>query len=86
MNGTTGGASGMDASRLEHLMSVMRDDIARDRYFGGVIAIGRHGTLALHEAIGHADSARTRPVAKDSVFSLFSTTKEITVVLVLRSF
>ena len=44
--------TGMDESRLRHLMDVMRDDIERDRYFGGVIAIGRHGRLALHEAIG----------------------------------
>ncbi len=77
--------SGMDARRLKRLMQVMQEDIDNDKYFGGVIAIGRHGNLALHEAIGHADSARTRPVKKDSVFSLFSVTKAITVVLVLRA-
>jgi CubicO group peptidase (beta-lactamase class C family) len=75
----------MDESRLQRLVEVVRDDIERDRYFGGVIAIGRHGQLALHEAFGHADSARKRPVRKDSVFSLFSTTKAITTVLVLRA-
>jgi CubicO group peptidase (beta-lactamase class C family) len=85
MKNTTDTPSGMDASRLRHLMTVMKDDVEQDRYFGGVIAIGRHGQLALHEAIGHANSARTRPVRKDSVFSLFSTTKAITVVLVLRA-
>ncbi len=76
---------GMDAARLGQLMKVMQEDIAKDRYFGGVIAVGRHGKLALHAAIGHADSARKRPVKKDSVFSLFSVTKAITVVLVLRA-
>ena len=75
----------MDAARLKHLMKVMQEDIDADNYFGGVIAIGRHGQLALHEAIGHADSARKRPVKKDSVFSLFSVTKAITVVLMLRA-
>ena len=80
-----GTRAGMDESRLQRLMDVMREDIDQDRYFGGVIAIGRHGQLALHEAVGHADSARKRPVRKDSVFSLFSTTKAITVVLVLRA-
>jgi CubicO group peptidase (beta-lactamase class C family) len=75
----------MDESRLQRLLEVMREDIEQDRYFGGVIAIGRHGHLALHEAVGHADSARKRPVRKDSVFSLFSTTKAITVVLTLRA-
>jgi CubicO group peptidase (beta-lactamase class C family) len=57
--------AGIDASRLQRLMEVMRDDIERDRYFGAVLAIGRRGHLVLHEAIGHADSARKRPVRKD---------------------
>jgi CubicO group peptidase (beta-lactamase class C family) len=75
----------MDAARLKRVMDVMRDDIEKDRYFGGALAIGRHGKLALLEAIGHADSKRTRPVKEDSVFSLFSVTKAFTVVLVLRA-
>jgi CubicO group peptidase (beta-lactamase class C family) len=75
----------MDAARLADLMAVVREDIANDRYFGGVLAIGRHGKLALHEAFGHADSKHTRPVKKDSVFSLFSVTKAFTVVLILRA-
>ena len=75
----------MDPARLRHLMAVMQEDIDADRYLGGVIAIGRHGKLALHAAIGHADADRKRLVKKDSVFSLFSVTKAITVVLVLRA-
>jgi CubicO group peptidase (beta-lactamase class C family) len=75
----------MDTTRLRRVMAVMQEDIDKDRYFGGVIAIGRHGKLALHEAIGHADSGHKRPVRKDSVFSLFSVTKALTTVLVLRA-
>ena len=78
-------ANGMDAARLKHLMEVVQEDIDADKYYGAVLAIGRHGKLALHEAIGHADPGRKRPVRKDSVFSLFSVTKAITVVLVLRA-
>jgi CubicO group peptidase (beta-lactamase class C family) len=85
MSRTADAAGDMDETRLKHLVEVMREDVERDRYFGGVIAVGRHGRLALHEAVGHADSARTRPVKKDSVFSLFSATKSLTVVLVLRA-
>jgi CubicO group peptidase (beta-lactamase class C family) len=77
--------NGMDPARLARLMDVVREDIAQDRYYGMQIAIGRHGRLALHEAVGHADPAHQRPVRKDSVFSLFSVTKAITVVLVLRA-
>lgn len=78
-------AGGVHTQGLERLREVLREDIASDRYFGGVIAIGRHGKLVFHEAFGHADSKRTRPVKKDSVFSLFSVTKAFTVVLVLRA-
>jgi len=78
-------ANGMDAGRLTRLMEVAQQDIDADRYYGTVLAIGRHGKLVLHEAIGHADPKRKRPVKKDSVFSLFSVTKAITVVLVLRA-
>jgi len=77
--------SGLDSARLRRIMETMQEDIARDRYFGGVIAVGRHGKLALLEAIGHADAARAPAVKKDSVFSLFSVTKAFTVVLVLRA-
>lgn len=82
---STKSASGLDSKRLAEILNVMREDIAEDKYFGGVIAVGRHGKLALHEAVGHADPARKRPVKRDSVFSLFSVTKAMTVVLVLRA-
>lgn len=78
-------AAGLDAGRLGHLKAVMEEDIRKGRYFGGVLAIGRHGVLALHEAVGYADADKKRPVKKDSVFSLFSITKQFTNVLVFRA-
>jgi CubicO group peptidase (beta-lactamase class C family) len=74
-----------DRERLAHLQSVIADDVAAGRYFGAVIAVARAGRLGLHDAIGHADSRRSRPLRLDSVFSIFSVTKAITNVLVLRS-
>jgi CubicO group peptidase (beta-lactamase class C family) len=78
-------ASGMDSQRLAEILRVMRADIAKEKYHGGVIAIGRHGKLVFHEAIGHSSPDRKLPVKKDSVFSLFSVTKAFTVVLVLKA-
>ncbi len=78
-------AGGMDAKRLAEILRVMREDIVKDKYHGGVIAIGRHGKLVFHEALGHSAPDRKRPVKKDSVFSLFSVTKALTVVLVLKA-
>lgn len=71
--------------RLAHLRRVIADDIAAGRYFGAVIAVARAGHLGLHDAIGHADATASRPLRLDSVFSIFSVTKAITNVLVLRS-
>jgi CubicO group peptidase (beta-lactamase class C family) len=73
------------AERLEHLRRVIAEDIAAGRYFGAVLAIARAGQLGLHEAIGHADAAASRALRLDSVFSIFSVTKAITNVLVLRA-
>jgi CubicO group peptidase (beta-lactamase class C family) len=71
--------------RLAHLQQVIAADVAAGRYYGGVLAVARSGRVALHEAIGYADAARTLPLQRDSVFSIFSVTKAITNVLVLRS-
>ena len=73
------------AERLGHLRRVIAEDIAAGRYFGAVLAIARAGQLGLHEAIGHADAAASRALRLDSVFSIFSVTKAITNVLVLRA-
>ena len=76
---------GLNAERLQHLKSVIEDDIKKDLYFGGAMIVARHGEIGLYEAFGHADSKKTRKVQKDSVFSLFSVTKSFTNVLVLRA-
>jgi CubicO group peptidase (beta-lactamase class C family) len=77
--------NGLDPSRLRHLKSTVEDDIQRGRYYGGVILVARHGVVGIHEAIGFIDPATRKPVKKNSVFSLFSTTKAITNVLVFRA-
>jgi CubicO group peptidase (beta-lactamase class C family) len=78
-------ASTMDQRRLEHLQGVIRSDIAAGLYHGAVIKVSRGGELALDVAIGAADAAQTQPLARDSVFSIFSITKAFTNVLVLRA-
>ena len=71
--------------RLEQLKHVIAEDVDAGRYYGAVIAVARGGRLGIHEAIGHGDAARRQPLQLDSVFSIFSVTKAITNVLVLRS-
>ena len=77
--------SGLRQDRLDYLLDVMRDDIAKGRYYGGVICVARHGVLALHAAVGHGYRNQQTPLTTRSVFSIFSTTKAITNVLVFRA-
>ncbi len=77
--------NGLAADRLRHLKAVIEDDVKRGRYYGGVILVARNGVVGLHEAIGFSNAKDKRPITKKSVFSLFSTTKAITNVLVFRA-
>ena len=79
------GRSGLRRDRLNHLEAVIAEDVARGRYHGAVICVGRHGELALHAAIGHGYADRRQPLSRKTVFSLFSVTKAITNVLVFRA-
>ncbi len=76
---------GLNPDRLRHLVSVMEEDAARGDYFGGVVIVARHGKIGLKVAFGHADSAKSKKVEEDSVFSIFSVTKALTTVLTLRA-
>lgn len=78
------GSAALSRDRLERLKLAMNSDIEAGRYYGGVLAVARHGELAWLEAVGHADEARTRAVKTDSVFSLFSVSKAFTNVLVFQ--
>ena len=75
----------INQERLAHLQQVIAADVAAGRYYGAVIAVARRGRMVMHEAIGYADAARTQPLQRDSVFSIFSVTKALTNVLVLRA-
>ncbi len=77
--------SGLSAERMQHLKATIEDDVRRGWYFGAVVVVARHGMVALREAIGHIDSKRDRPLKKNSVFNIFSTTKALTNVLVFRA-
>jgi CubicO group peptidase (beta-lactamase class C family) len=75
----------LNEERLGHLQRVIAEDVDAGRYYGAVIAVARGGRVGLHAAIGHGDAARKQALKVDSVFSIFSVTKALTNVLVLRS-
>jgi CubicO group peptidase (beta-lactamase class C family) len=75
----------MNPQRLQHLAATMRADIAAGLYHGAVLKVARGGEVVFDEAIGSEDAAQTKPLKKDSVFSIFSITKAFTNFLVLRA-
>lgn len=76
---------GMDQARLAHFCGAIEEDLAKDLYFGAVVLVARHGEVVLHRAFGHGGGEERKPLQLDSVFSLFSLTKCLTNVLVLRA-
>lgn len=77
--------SGFWQDRLDHLKAVIAADVAAGAYFGAVLRVARHGVVGFDEAIGFADGEGTKPLARDSVFSIFSTSKAFTNILILRA-
>jgi CubicO group peptidase (beta-lactamase class C family) len=77
--------SGFSQARLARLKAVIEADVASGAYFGAVLRVMRGGVIGFDEAIGSADAAGTKPLAKDSVFSIFSTSKAFTNILILRA-
>src|SRR4051812_27119779 len=79
------GMKRFDQQRLDHLKSVIEADVAGGIYFGAVLRVCRGGDVVFDEAIGAEDGAGERPLKKDSVFSIFSTSKAFTNILILRA-
>lgn len=77
--------SGFWQERLDHLKAVIEADVEAGAYFGAVLRVMRGGVLGFDEAIGFEDSEKAKPLKKDSVFSIFSTTKAFTNILILRA-
>jgi CubicO group peptidase (beta-lactamase class C family) len=68
---------GLSTSRLARLGLVMRGEIERGRVPGAVALIARGGRLAYFESYGRLDPANDTPMAKDSIFRIYSMTKPI---------
>lgn len=75
----------IDAAAVHRLRAAIEADVDANHYDGAVIAVARHGEIAMHEAIGFADRAAQRPAALDDVFWIFSMTKAFTNILTLQA-
>jgi CubicO group peptidase (beta-lactamase class C family) len=78
-------SASMNAERLDHLEAVIKADIKAGLYHGAVIKVARGGKVVYDRATGSEDAGQTKPLKKDSVFSIFSITKAFTNLLTLRA-
>jgi CubicO group peptidase (beta-lactamase class C family) len=71
--------------RFEQLQAVMEAEIAAGLYHGAVVKVAQAGEVVFDTVVGTADGARTLPLARNSVFSIFSVTKAFTNLLVMQA-
>lgn len=69
---------GMSVERLARIAPVMKQQVDKGTFPGAVTLIARRGQVVHFEATGFLDAAKTKPIAKDSIFRLASMTKAIT--------
>jgi len=68
---------GLSTAGLARLGSVMRGEIERGRVPGAVALVARRGRLAYFESYGRRDPRSPDPMARDSIFRIYSMTKPI---------
>ncbi len=71
----------LNRSRLDHTLSAM---VANGRLAGASLLIWRNGREAYFGSAGFADREARRPIARDTLFQIFSMTKPVTGVGLMR--
>jgi CubicO group peptidase (beta-lactamase class C family) len=69
---------GLSSERLARLGRVTQEHVDAGRLPGAVILIARRGRIAYYEAFGFRDRDKNLPMARDSIFRIYSMTKPIT--------
>ncbi len=80
----TGRDSGVSVDRLALIDARMAQAIQQGEMIGGAGLIARNGTIVYQKNWGYADKAKGLPVTDDTLFRIYSMTKPITSVAVLR--
>ena len=75
---------GISSERLSRLARVTQEHVDAGRLPGAVILIARRGRIAYYEAFGFRDRDKGLPMARDSIFRIYSMTKPITVTAAMQ--
>ena len=68
---------GLDSTRLADVVAYVRAEVDSGAFPGGVLAVGRHGRLALLAPVGHYGVDDPRPVEVGTLYDLASLTKVV---------
>jgi CubicO group peptidase (beta-lactamase class C family) len=67
----------MYADRKARLLAVLQSEIDSKRLPGAVVMLSRHGKVELFESLGQQNPEDSSPMARDSIFRIYSMTKPI---------
>src|SRR3954469_12935755 len=70
-------SAGMSGQRLARIGEAFRKEIDQGELPGAVMLVARKGKLVYSEAVGFQDKEAGKPIAKDSVFRIYSMTKPL---------
>jgi CubicO group peptidase (beta-lactamase class C family) len=73
----------MNYENLRYLKPVMQREIDHGEVCGSAIRVIHENKTVYEDVLGYADRARGIPMAKDTIFRLYSMTKPITAVAVM---
>ncbi len=68
---------GLSTAGLARLGRVMQEEVQRGRVPGAVALVARRGQLGYYESFGQRDPVSGAPMARDSIFRIYSMTKPI---------
>jgi CubicO group peptidase (beta-lactamase class C family) len=68
---------GLSAERLDRLSTTLQSEVARGRVPGAVALVARNGRVAYFESFGKRDPAADAPMARDTIFRIYSMTKPV---------
>ncbi len=75
---------GLDSRRLPRIAELTHRYVDEGKIPGALVAVIRHGEEVYRDAYGMADMERSKPIADNTVFRLFSMTKPITSIGLLQ--
>jgi len=75
---TTPEEVGLSKERMQRISAWLQTDVDKKVIPGAVVMVLRKGKIAYHEAFGYQDREKNIPMARNSIFRIFSMTKPFT--------